>query len=356
MANSLLAHLYSRIRGSQEDVATLALQYIVSRSTSLNAEFSRILYNALKSNADYKLNYVCQSVGENGERPDIAGIDLNGREQILCESKFYAGLTENQPIAYLNRLQQNGAIGLVFICPALRKTTLWSKLLELCKDREVIEVDECCVAVDGVRMAIIVWNDIVESLRHTASSEAVEVLPDIYQLDGFCKLMDSEAFIPFSMEDLGSDVARKEERFYRVVDELIDFIKKDKSLYPSTKGVKATAYRQGYARGIRIREYWIVVNYDRELWLNPSTAETPFWVTIRSGREWKQYDYIFRAFKRVSALEQCIKGGIVYLALYPELYGTIDEIVASMKEQIMMYIDFVEEMRIEVNAPLEYDE
>ncbi len=32
MAESLLAHLYSRIKGSQEDVATLSLQYIISSS------------------------------------------------------------------------------------------------------------------------------------------------------------------------------------------------------------------------------------------------------------------------------------------------------------------------------------
>ena len=32
MAKSLLAHMYSRIRGSQEDVATIALQYLVSQS------------------------------------------------------------------------------------------------------------------------------------------------------------------------------------------------------------------------------------------------------------------------------------------------------------------------------------
>jgi len=35
MANSLLAHLYSHIKGSQEDVATLSLQYILSNYEAL---------------------------------------------------------------------------------------------------------------------------------------------------------------------------------------------------------------------------------------------------------------------------------------------------------------------------------
>ena len=353
MANSLLAHLYSHIKGSQEDVATLSLQYIVSQSTALNREFTRILERALHENIGTELNYVCQSVGENLERPDIAGVDAYGKEQVLCEAKFYAGLTENQPNGYLERLRRGGAFGLAFICPAARKTTLWSKLLDLCKARVVEPVDEFCVVVDGVRMTIVTWGDVIESLRHVAASDATDALPDIYQLDGFCKLMDSEAFIPFSPEDFGPEVARKEERYFRILDELIEYIRTDKTLHPSTKGVKATAYRQGYARAIKIRGYWVSINYDRELWRNTSSNETPFWVAIRSGKDWKQHDFIIRAFQRFSAAEQDTKWGLTYLALHPMLYGTLDEVVASLKSQIMEYIDAIEKTRIEAGVSLE---
>lgn len=352
MVTSLLAHLYSHIKGSQEDVATLSLQYIVSRSAALNREFSRLLCRALHGDIGTELNYVCQPVGENLERPDIAGIDPNGKEQILCEAKFYAGLTDNQPNGYLDRLQKEGAYGLVFICPAARKVTLWSKLLELCRERSVVDLDEYCVVIGGVRMSILTWGDIVESLRHVASSEATDALPDIYQLDGFCRLMDSEAFVPLSPEDLGPEVSRKEERFYHILDALIDYLKADKSLSPSTKGVKATAYRQGYARAIKIRGYWLSINYDRDLWMNPASKETPFWVAIRSGEDWKQTDYILRALQRFPAAEHDSKWDLTYLALYPILYGTLDEIVASMKAQIIDYIDTVEETRVKGNIPL----
>ena len=40
MAESLLAHPYSRIKGSQEDVATASLQYIISSSEKLNKAFT----------------------------------------------------------------------------------------------------------------------------------------------------------------------------------------------------------------------------------------------------------------------------------------------------------------------------
>ena len=47
MAQSLLAHLYSHIRGSQEDVATLSLQYILSQSEELRYGFNRLIGSKL---------------------------------------------------------------------------------------------------------------------------------------------------------------------------------------------------------------------------------------------------------------------------------------------------------------------
>ena len=40
MAYSLLAHLYPRIKGSQEDVATFSLGYILEQSDALNKTFT----------------------------------------------------------------------------------------------------------------------------------------------------------------------------------------------------------------------------------------------------------------------------------------------------------------------------
>ena len=55
-----------------------------------------------------------QATGEEGERPDLAGFDRNGRERVLVEAKFWAGLTDNQPIAYLERLPANRPGALLF--------------------------------------------------------------------------------------------------------------------------------------------------------------------------------------------------------------------------------------------------
>lgn len=43
MAGSLLAYLYPRIRGSQEDVATLSLSYLLTQSDILCSAFTKAL-------------------------------------------------------------------------------------------------------------------------------------------------------------------------------------------------------------------------------------------------------------------------------------------------------------------------
>ena len=43
MNTSLLAHLYPYIKGSQEDVATYSLQYLLSQSDKLNIAFTKWL-------------------------------------------------------------------------------------------------------------------------------------------------------------------------------------------------------------------------------------------------------------------------------------------------------------------------
>ena len=60
MAYSLLAHLYPRIKGSQEDVATYSLAYILEQSSLLNEVFTRLIGNKLGIEVNNGLTYRCQ--------------------------------------------------------------------------------------------------------------------------------------------------------------------------------------------------------------------------------------------------------------------------------------------------------
>ena len=72
MANSLLAYLYPHIRGSQEDIATLSLQYICSVSDDLTLAFNKLLLKSLHKDEPTDLHFICQSVGDKKERPDVS--------------------------------------------------------------------------------------------------------------------------------------------------------------------------------------------------------------------------------------------------------------------------------------------
>ena len=99
--------------------------------------------------------------------------------------------------------------------------------------------------------------------------------------EGYCNKLDSDAFVPFSARDLSANVARTIDRYYQVVDEVIDLLEADMTLETSRKGTKATAYRKGYARSLAINQYIITLNFDWKLWNNPALLETPFGLPLR---------------------------------------------------------------------------
>lgn len=343
MAQSLLAHMYSHIRGSQEDIATYSLEYIVSKSSALNKAFTNLLEVSLNESLGNNLRYNCQATGEQKERPDLSGVNADNKEIVLCEAKFYAALTDNQPNAYLDRLIKNDGVGLVFICPAKRRKNLWGQLLHLCEKRAVEYVSDYCSTIDNVRMSIITWGEIIERLRLTASAEDVSSLSDIDQLDGFCKLMDDSAFIPFTTEDFGPENAKREERYYQVLDTVIDHLLADKSINASVKGLRATPYRQGYARYINVLDHAVSINYDRPNWADPATEETPFWTVIYI-RGFKQPSDYQQVFKRYPTSYLGTINNAIALPIFAPTGASLEEIAKDIKRQILKYINEIDEL------------
>ena len=336
MAESLLASLYSRIKGSQEDVATVSLQYILSSSEKLNSAYNKLLSDALKINIGSDIRYTCQSVGDDKERPDMSGVDADGNEIILCEMKFYAGLTDNQPNGYLKRLISKNGKALVFVCPETRKISLWRKVVDLCRSegRTLSDEDEYRITVDGIAMSIVSWGRIIDELRRVASSDAIESKSDIDQLAGFCEMMDSTAFIPYSPEEMGSIYARKEERNFQVIDKLFDKLIANKSIEASGKGLKATAWRGGYTRYITINGNGAALLYNRFAWMNNSTEDTPFWFYFTDG-DWNQSNELKSKLRGIPDSEKDTIDNKIALALHPLFHATLDEVVDDMMNQIL---------------------
>lgn len=336
--SSLLAYLYPYFKGSQEDVATSSLGYILSCNEYINQTFTNHISRVLELDLNDKYQYKCQAVGENKERPDMAGYDSNGNEKILCESKFYAALTINQPNNYLKRLIDEKGKGLIFICPEIRKQGLWNEILKIA-DKEFTKtyINDFCVEIENsVRLGITTWKALLDDLEQTAIVNAVAHVPDIKQLQGYCEQLDKEAFIPFVDEDLGIDEAMKSERPYILLDALVDEIKSASNHTVSLKGLKSTPVRCGYRRYLMIDDYAVNLEYDTWKWKNSNSVITPFWICIYKiiDNRWVQDAQIEKMMLRISS-EMKDDG---YIALIPKKYVALSEIAADMKEQVFRYI------------------
>ena len=337
MANSLLAYLYTHIKGSQEDIATLSLHYLLSQSKELKIAFNNLISKQLKVDVSDDIYYRCQQSGKNKERPDMSGINKDGREEILCEMKFYAGLTENQPNTYLKRLKNNEGKGLIFICPERRKNTLWTKLKELCECKEVHDLDEWCIDVGNIHMAIISWKEILFVLNKVASTVALEYKSDVQQLEGYCEQMDSDELLPFDDRDLSAEMAKKAERYYAIPDMVIELLEKDGRYNSTTKGLKAAPRRDGYARYIYIEDFAVAITYNRDFWKSSNSIETPFWLSVRT-KDWKETVDILDVLKTIDEHKK-ENSWATFIALEPPINATMQEVAEGIKNQIMYYLD-----------------
>ncbi|MBE5844544.1 MAG: hypothetical protein E7302_10345 [Butyrivibrio sp.] len=338
MKQSLLGHLYSHIKGSAEDVATMSLQYIITYYESLNRVYNELMAHKLHCDLPSYIEYECQSIGDEYERPDMAGRDSNGNEVILCEAKFYAGLTANQPLTYLERLRKENGAGLVFICPKERIVSLWDTLLTKCENEDVSEISQCCISVNGTNMAIVSWEETIGVLQMTANTEQKDSCADVEQLEGYCEQIMSEAFIPFKEEDLGAITARKYERYMYIADLLVNTLAADFTVELSTDGLKATPYRHGYKRFFMLNGLAVDFRLDLELWADDKYADTPFWVSFR-GPDWNTPECFREAAKCIPATRRVnwTKGN-VYLAVDVPCNAMEEDVVSSIKAQMLEYL------------------
>jgi hypothetical protein len=108
----VLAHLALRFASHPENLATEALAFILKGSEAASTVFIELLRSRGVS-LPRILTFETQQVGTDSAIPDMNGSDDSGILRVIVENKFWAGLTDNQPVAYLKRLpsSQSAALG-----------------------------------------------------------------------------------------------------------------------------------------------------------------------------------------------------------------------------------------------------
>jgi hypothetical protein len=334
--SSLLGQFFSRIKGSQEDIASTGLTYILQSSEYARKALKDFILEKLDKDIG-EVNYFTQSVGIKLERPDISGIDIDGNERIIIEAKFWAPLTKNQPTEYLNRLTNNSV--LLFICPRLREIALFNELkFRLENDEPSIIIYENKLQLSNSKCILITnWTFLLNYIKNILNDNNEKLLvSDIDQLIGFCEIIDNSSFLPINEIDLSPSIAKRINSFYDLCDKVFD---KLLAIYNfDTSGGRATGLRYGYAR------YFFINNFGMGFVLNMKYWEryysTPFWYFVKEG--WNDQNVEFKKKLKQIAIKLRIRtiehDNILYFAIFPDIDEVEDILVNNITSTLQKVI------------------
>ena len=258
MQESLLSYIASNFIKEYENVANSSISYLLNKYLPARTALKHILETEVVPNYyDTEL-----STKSNG-RLDIAGKNSDGQISVVIEGKFWANLTDNQPVSYLKELNKDGY--LLFLAPERRIESL------------KIEINRRTEKIDN-RVKYASWNEMLNLIEQENKKDFDSNLEsDITQIKELCRKMDEEGMPPLSESDLSPMNGRINYQFSALIDDCKNILKK----WPeaSFKGLKATPQKDGY--GIYFRAYGFGCNlcFSSEDWFLKK-SHTPFWLYV----------------------------------------------------------------------------
>ncbi len=205
--STVFSHIIQkRFSAVNEDVATDALAYILESSAAAR----RGMQNLLASCASDMPALTFKTQQQEGTiRPDMWGYS-GSMPHVYIENKFWAGLTDNQPVAYLKELAKYGHPAvLLVIAPEKRQHTLWRELRARLEAAEIVAdentssagVSYLATTSAGPVLALISWSNVLTALELQAVDDP-SARGDVAQLRALCDAADDEAFLPISAETI----------------------------------------------------------------------------------------------------------------------------------------------------------
>ena len=349
MDGTLVSHLAAKFAAHEENWATEALGYILGRSEHAR-EAVRVLLGELGITVPSSLLYQNQVTGDDSARPDLVGLD-DGKQRLVIEAKFWAGLTDHQPVTYLGRLPHDGG-ALLFVVPAARLELVWAELQRRCAAAGITMADgptaltgtRTARSPDGRSLAIVSWRALLAPLGfrlETADDRGAK--EDVAQLRGLCDRMDAVAFLPVTSEDLTSHRYRRVVEFGEIVDEVTTRLVSQG--VAKTKGTRSAGANGYYGRYLILRGFPVFLICDIRKWMK--YASTPLWLSVY-GPRWRQSDR--QAVRRVLAGLETTTPPRMFIAA--DGFPTVALLVPTGVERAAV-VDRVVEQVLEVGALIE---
>ena len=282
---SVLAHVVLGGSIQSEPAATQALAFVLNSSADIARAFLRMLG---EPGVGFEIGLITAEEAHENSRPDLTIRDNDGCMRVFVENKFWAGLTDAQPVSYLSDLPEDPPSTLVFVVPEQRVTTVWDELKKRCHRAEVEWADgPSGGSVLGARvgsrtMLITNWKFLLDGLRDAAHSGGHETIrQDVIQLQSLTSRMDSEAFLPLRVDELTSqETARRLINYSDLIGDIVERLKSHgaadtEKLNPAHGYYTAGRYLRLHGRfgmwlGVRLKEW-------REYGI------TPLWLEIGNG-------------------------------------------------------------------------
>jgi hypothetical protein len=290
---TLLGELATRFAHHPEDLATESLWFIITQSTAVKQRLITF-FASWVDDPTLSLTFRTQDSATDAEgrtRPDLVGVDYGGRQRIIVEAKFWAGLTDAQPVGYLDRLPADESGLLVFVAPQARADLLWDELLRRCQaaGRTFVTLPSKSQEYRLVRigehaaLGLTSWAALLAALRSAAeNAEDRAAADDLAQLDGLCQRMDDQAFLPVRSEELAPEIGRRFFQFCQLADVLTGALEREH--LADRRGLRKGKGPGFYGQYLLLKGWPCFLHVSAWRWGH--VRETPLWLELY-GHNWK---------------------------------------------------------------------
>jgi len=284
---SLFGHLATKFGSGPEPLATESLFYVLQRST----EARRLLGTYIRTacpNLPEGLN-LRAPVAEEGGTADLVAVDGGGVARLVIQASFWAGLSAKMPVSQLDKLPEGGVV--LYIAPLKRFGSFWAELVRRCRDGGREMTGEKTAGNNWIvanlpqnrTVALTSWQAILEpvivGLQQAGDQTAAA---DLLQLRGLADKLDSEAFLPFTSEELTGTLGRRIVHFCELVDAVATKLETEGSV--DAKGQRPSGGPNGsYVRTFKMNGAGCRFVFNPSLW---ATQGCPLWLQLL-GEDYK---------------------------------------------------------------------
>lgn len=350
--------IQKRYSQSYEDVATDALAYILSTHEPVRQAMMAFLR---KIEPDLPDLHFRTQISEGDIRPDMWGFS-GANTHLFVENKFWAGLTANQPVAYLNELAKySESTVLLMIVPGAREQIIIAELMHRLQDGGVAFTEEnsddkgivWCVKTDiGSKFALTSWPRLIDILE-SASRDDLSAINDLKLLDSLCEAADIDKFIPVHGNDLNNQrTPALLLQFGQLIRDAIEIGLRDGFL--SNEGLTESVNWTKFGKYLSLGQFYQVgiwFGLDYTLW--KEFGASPLWVvfsTTNWGRAF-EVEPLLRKWKDNQRIYFKLQNDYLVLPINITAGADKDQVLQNIVNQLRELASLLSELPLKSDTP-----